>query len=50
MEIHEYTLPCGCKVEIEVSYDWVDERTEIEDVTLISICEIHRERGGDYDS
>ena len=37
----EFTQPCGCKYQIDVSHDWVDDKEEVESVDLIQHCNLH---------
>jgi hypothetical protein len=33
---------CGCEVEVQASYNWMDGVVEIDDVYIVKACEYHR--------
>lgn len=43
MDKHIHVMLCGCELEIEVSYNWIDQSTEVEHVVILKICKQHRE-------
>ena len=36
------TADCGCEVEVQASYNWMDGYIEIERVWIVRACEYHR--------
>ena len=39
------TAECGCKIDMDVSHDFISEEIEVCDVYLTELCEEHRRAG-----
>ena len=49
METYTRTLDCGCKIDIEVAYNYIDGTVEFGDAYLSYVCSDHYKQETDPD-
>lgn len=41
MEDQKFTASCGCVYCINIGYNWMDDRVDIDDIWVETYCELH---------